>query len=140
MIYNADKKRQKMNHYHVLYNPYANSGKGKEKAMKLSDILDRNSVSYYDVTEIEDMNSFVTDLDSNENHTVSVVDMYNVSKIRALCVLPSMFKGKHIKHTDIIDVCEGHEITVIYDKPAPMQIDGETILDVIRCDVRAGKP
>ncbi len=76
----------------------------------------------------------------NENHTVSVVAMYNVSKIRALCVLPSMFKGKHIKHTDIIDVCEGHEITVIYDKPAPMQIDGETILDVIRCDVRAGKP
>lgn len=72
----------------------------------------------------------------NEKRTVSVVAMYNVSKIRALCVLPSMFKGKHIKHKDIIDVSEGHEITVIYDKPAPMQIDGETILDVTRCDIK----
>ncbi len=73
----------------------------------------------------------------NESHTVSVVAMYNVSKIKALLILPSMFKGKHIKHKDIIDVTEGHEITIIYDKPAPMQIDGETILDVIRCDVKA---
>lgn len=72
----------------------------------------------------------------NEKHTVSVVAMYNVSKIRALCILPSMFKGKHIKHKDIVDVTEGHEITVIYDRPAPMQIDGETILDVTRCDIK----
>lgn len=72
----------------------------------------------------------------NEKRTVSVVAMYNVSKIRALCVLPSMFKGKHIKYKDNINVIEGHEITVIYDKPAPMQIDGETILDVTRCDIK----
>ena len=73
----------------------------------------------------------------NEKHTVSVVAMYNVNKLKALLIFPSMFKGKHIRHKDIIDVTEGHEITVIYDKPAPMQIDGETILDVTRCDVKA---
>lgn len=287
-----------MKSFHILYNPYAKGGKSKEKAMKLSDIFESDSVSYYDITKIEDMNSFVNGLDNkekivicggdgtlnrfinsvdtdkieneiycyctgsgndflrdigkselnepvcitkylknlpevtvkgktykflnnasfgldgycceeadrqrqekgkssnyallavkgllfaykprnatvivdgvkkeykkvwlaptmngrffggglmsapnqdrlNKNHTVSVIAMHNVSKIKALCIFPSMFKGKHIKHSDIIDVCEGHEITVIYDKPAPMQIDGETILDVIRCDVRTVKP
>ncbi len=286
-----------MSCYHILYNPYANGGKGEEKAKKLSHLLDQNSVFYYDMTKIEDMgrlvnsfdnrenivicggdgtlNRFINSVDTdrieneiycyctgsgndflrdigaegkkepvlitkylknlpevtvkgktykflnnasfgldgycceeadrqrnengkssnyallaikgllfaykpknatiivdgvkkeykkvwlaptmngryfggglmsapnqnrlNERHTVSVVAMYNVSKIKALFILPSMFKGKHIKHKDIIDVTEGHEITIIYDKPAPMQIDGETILDVIRCDVKAGK-
>lgn len=285
-----------MKSFHILYNPYANSGKSKEKAMKLSDIFESDSVSYYDITKFEDMNSFVNGLDNkekivicggdgtlnrfvnsvdtdklvneiycyctgsgndflrdigkaginepiciteylknlpevtvkgktykflnnasfgldgycceeadrqrrkngkssnyallaikgllfaykprnatiivdgvkkeykkiwlaptmngryfggglmsapnqnrlNEKHTVSVVAMYNVSRIKALFILPSMFKGKHIKHTDIIDISEGNEISIIYDKPAPMQIDGETIPDVIRCDVRAG--
>ncbi len=73
----------------------------------------------------------------NKDHTVSVIAMYNVNKIKALFILPSMFKGKHIKYKDIIDVSQGNEITIIYDKPAPMQIDGETILDVIRCDVKS---
>lgn len=285
-----------MNSYHILYNPHANGGKGEEKAKVLSLVFDKKAVSYYDITKIEDMNSFVNGLDNkekivicggdgtlnrfvnsvdtdklvneiycyctgsgndflrdigkaginepiciteylknlpevtvkgetykflnnasfgldgycceeadrqrrkngkssnyallaikgllfaykprnatiivdgvkkeykkiwlaptmngryfggglmsapnqnrlNEKHTVSVVAMYNVSRIKALFILPSMFKGKHIKHTDIIDISEGNEISIIYDKPAPMQIDGETIPDVIRCDVRAG--
>lgn len=72
----------------------------------------------------------------NKEHTVSVVAMCNVGKLKALLIFPSMFKGKHIKYKDNINVIEGHEITVIYDKPAPMQIDGETILDVTRCDIK----
>ena len=284
-----------MNFYHILYNPYASSGKGEEKAKELSRILEKSSITYHDMTKIEDLQGFINSLDQdekivicggdgtlnrfinsvdtdkteneiycyctgsgndflrdlgaedstmpvritkylknlpevtvkgkaykflnnasfgldgycceeadrqrrekgkssnyallaikgllyaykprnatiivdgvkkeykkvwlaptmngrffggglmsapdqdrlNEKHTVSVVAMYNVSKIRALCILPSMFKGKHIKHKDIVDVTEGHEITVIYDRPAPMQIDGETIPDVIRCDIKA---
>lgn len=73
----------------------------------------------------------------NEKHTVSVVVMYGSSRLKSLLVMPSMFKGKHIKRTEMIEVLEGHEISVRFDKPAPMQIDGETILDVVRCDVKA---
>lgn len=284
-----------MKHYHILYNPYANGGKGEEKAKELSRMLERNSIAYHDMAKIEDLQGFINSIDKddniiicggdgtlnrfinsvdtdkteneiycyctgsgndflrdigkadvneptcitkylknlpevtvkgktykflnnasfgldgycceeadrqrqkkgksssyaliaikgllyaykprsaivivdgvkkeykklwlaptmngrffggglmsapsqdrlNENHTVSVVAMHNVSTIKALMILPSMFKGKHIKHKDIIDITEGHEITVIYDRPAPMQIDGETILDVIRCDVKS---
>lgn len=73
----------------------------------------------------------------NEKHTVSVIVMHGSSRLKSLLVMPSMFKGKHIKRTEMIEVFEGHEISVRYDKPAPMQIDGETILDVVRYDVKA---
>lgn len=284
-----------MNFYHVLYNPYASLGKGEEKAKKLSDLLDRNYVSYYDMTKIEDLQGFINSLDKdesivicggdgtlnrfinsvdtdkteneiycyctgsgndflrdlgaedstmpvritkylknlpevtvkgkaykflnnasfgldgycceeadrqrqekgkssnyallaikgllyaykprnatiivdgvkkeykkvwlaptmngrffggglmsapgqdrlNEKHTVSVVVMYGSSRLKSLLVFPSMFKGKHIKRTEMIEVLEGHEISVRFDKPASMQIDGETIPDVVRYDVKS---
>ena len=283
-----------MNFYHILYNPYASSGKGEEKAKELSQMLEKSSITYHDMTKIEDLQGFINSLDKDESivicggdgtlnrfinsvdtdkteneiycyctgsgndflrdigkadenkpvcitkylknlpevtvkgktykflnnasfgldgycceeadrqrnekgkssnyallaikgllyaykprnatiivdgvkkeykkvwlaptmngrffggglmsapgqnrlnkeHTVSVVAMCNVGKLKALLIFPSMFKGKHIKYKDNINVIEGHEITVIYDKPAPMQIDGETILDVTRCDIK----
>ena len=36
----------------------------------------------------------------------------------------------HIKHTDVVEVLTGQEITVQFDRPAPLQVDGETIPDV----------
>ena len=284
-----------MNFYHILYNPYASGGEGEEKAKKLSDLLDRNYVSYHDMTKIEDLQGYINSLDKdesivicggdgtlnrfinsvdtdkteneiycyctgsgndflrdinmadknepvritqylknlptvkvknkrykflnnasfgldgycceeadrqrskkgkssayaliaikallgaykprnatvivdgikkeykkvwlaptmngrffggglmsapgqdrlNEKHTVSVVVMYGSSRLKSLLVFPSMFKGKHIKRTEMIEILEGHEISVRFDKPASMQIDGETILDVVRYDVKA---
>lgn len=73
----------------------------------------------------------------NENRTVSVVAMYGSSRLKSLLVMPSMYKGKHIRRKEMIEVIEGHEISVRFDKPAPMQLDGETILDVVRYDVKA---
>ncbi len=73
----------------------------------------------------------------NEKHTVSVVVMYGSSRLKSLLVMPSMYKGNHIKREEMIEVIEGHNISVRFDKPASMQIDGETILDVVRCDVKS---
>lgn len=284
-----------MNFYHILYNPYASSGKGEEKAKELSRMLEKSSITYHDMTKIEDLQGFINSLDKdesivicggdgtlnrfinsvdtdkteneiycyctgsgndflrdinmadknepvritqylknlptvkvknkrykflnnasfgldgycceeadrqrskkgkssayaliaikallgaykprnatvivdgikkeykkvwlaptmngrffggglmsapgqdrlNEKHTVSVVVMYGSSRLKSLLVFPSMFKGKHIKRTEMIEVLEGHEISVRFDKPASMQIDGETILDVVRYDVKA---
>ena len=72
----------------------------------------------------------------NKNRSVSLVVMYGSSKIKSLLVMPSMAKGKHIKRKEMIEVLEGNEITVIYDKPASMQLDGENILNVTRCDIK----
>lgn len=62
--------------------------------------------------------------------TLSVMTLYRSGKHKTLYVFPSIFKGAHIKHTKMVDVLSSHEITVEFDRPTPLQIDGETILGV----------
>ena len=59
------------------------------------------------------------------------------SKIRLLTIFPSLFKGEHIKHEKYVSVFSGKEITVKYDEPKPLQVDGETILGVTECTSKA---
>lgn len=61
---------------------------------------------------------------------LSVMVFRSPGKLKALAVFPSIFKGEHIKHTDVVEVLTGQEITVQFDRPAPLQNDGETIPDV----------
>ncbi len=75
-------------------------------------------------------------------HRLSVMVMHGSGKLRTLCVFPSIFKGEHVKHTDMVTVLEGRDITVRFDRPTALQIDGETILGVTeyRAVAYAGKP
>ena len=61
---------------------------------------------------------------------LSVMVYRSRSKLVALIVFPSLFKGEHIKHKKQVKTYSGSEITVEFDRPAPLQIDGETILNV----------
>lgn len=62
--------------------------------------------------------------------TLSVMVFHGAGRLRTLCIFPGIFKGRHIKHTKQVAIHTGHEITVEFDRPTPLQIDGETILDV----------
>ena len=62
---------------------------------------------------------------------LSVMLFHGAGRLRTLCVFPSIFKGEHIKHTKMVAVHTGQEITVEFDRPTPLQIDGETVLDVM---------
>ena len=64
------------------------------------------------------------------NHTVSALVMFGSGKLKTLAVFPSIFKGEHISHTRMVEVLTGHDITVEFDRPTAIQIDGETILGV----------
>ena len=68
---------------------------------------------------------------------LSVMLFHGAGRIRTLCVFPSIFKGEHVKHTNMVAVHTGHEITVEFDRPTPLQIDGETILDVTQYTARS---
>ena len=68
---------------------------------------------------------------------LSLMLFHGAGRLRTLCVFPSIFKGKHIKHKNMVAVHTGQEITVEFDRPTPLQIDGETILDVTRYTARA---
>lgn len=67
---------------------------------------------------------------------ISVVVMHGSGKIKTLMVFPSIFKGEHVRHTEMVTVCKGREITVEFDRPTALQIDGETYLRVSRYTAR----
>lgn len=75
----------------------------------------------------------------NKEHTVSVMVYYGSGKIKSLAVFPSIFKGEHVNHREMVEVRSGKEITVRFDSPAALQVDGETIIGVTEYSVRTGK-
>lgn len=76
----------------------------------------------------------------NSEHTLSTMVFHGSGKLKTLMIFPSIFKGEHIKHSDCVTVLTGHEITVEFDRPTALQIDGETILGVTSYTaVAAGK-
>lgn len=66
----------------------------------------------------------------NEDGSVSAVVLHCASKLKTLIVFPSIFKGTHVRHGEMVFIFSGHEIFVQFDRPAALQIDGETIPDV----------
>jgi diacylglycerol kinase family enzyme len=51
-------------------------------------------------------------------------------------LFPNIFKGEHIKDEKAVAILSGHEITVKFDRPCALQIDGETILNVTEYTVK----
>jgi diacylglycerol kinase family enzyme len=74
----------------------------------------------------------------NNDGEVTLVVLHDSGKLKTLCVFPSIFKGEHVKHTEIFSVLKGREISVKFDRPVALQIDGETVLDVSEYRVSVG--
>ena len=74
----------------------------------------------------------------NTDGTVSAMVMYGAGKLKTLAVFPSIFKGEHVRHEEMVDVLTGHTIRVEFDRPTPLQIDGETIPKVTSYEVTGG--
>ncbi len=76
----------------------------------------------------------------NENRTVASMVMYHKNRLKVLLAFPTVFKGEHIaKHPKLIDTRHGHEITVEFDRPTALQIDGETVKSVLKYTVYSGQ-
>ena len=54
-----------------------------------------------------------------------------------LIAFPGIFKGSHIRRTDMVEIRSGQRITVEFDRPTALQIDGETISGVRKYTVTA---
>lgn len=67
----------------------------------------------------------------------SVVIWHGSNKLKTLMIFPSIFKGGHVSHTECIDISRADEVTVKFDKPCALQIDGETILNVTEYTARS---
>ena len=69
--------------------------------------------------------------------SVSFMAFHGSGKLKTLMIFPSLFKGEHVKHTKYVQVITAKDVTVTFDKPCALQIDGETILDVDTYTVHA---
>ena len=69
---------------------------------------------------------------NRDSGKLSVMLFHGAGRLRTLWVFPGIFRGKHVKYKNMVAIHTGNEITVEFDRPTPLQIDGETILDVTR--------
>ena len=70
---------------------------------------------------------------------LSVFVFHGSGKLKTLMIFPKIFSGEHVRHTDVTKVLTGNEITVEFDSPRALQIDGETVLDVKRFTASSAK-
>lgn len=71
-----------------------------------------------------------------EDKELSIMIFHGSSKIKTLLIFPSIFKGEHVKSVKHVTVLTGKDITVKFDAPRALQIDGETILGVEEYNAR----
>ena len=76
----------------------------------------------------------------SEDKSLSVMVFHGSGKLRTLMIFPSLFKGEHIKHTNHVEVLTGQEITVEFDSPRALQVDGETVTGVTSYTAKAKVP
>ena len=69
-------------------------------------------------------------------HNVTCMVMGGAGRLRTLVAFPTIFKGEHAKKK-MVNVMKGHHIKVKFDRPVALQIDGETVLDVLEYEVRS---
>ena len=75
----------------------------------------------------------------NADRKLSLVVFHGSGKLHTLMIFPSIFKGEHVNHTKQVSVFEGYDITVEFDGPCALQIDGETVLAVTKYNAKSSK-
>ena len=73
----------------------------------------------------------------NPDGKLSVMIFHGSSKIQTLMIFPSIFKGEHVKKEKFVTVHTGYDISVTFDRPTALQIDGETVLGVTEYKAKA---
>ena len=79
------------------------------------------------------------DQDRSKTDSVSLIVYHNCGKLKALMAFPDFSAGKQAKHTDIMKIFSGKEVTVTFSEPKALQIDGETVRNVTTYTVKTAK-
>ncbi|MBO4905400.1 MAG: diacylglycerol kinase family protein [Lachnospiraceae bacterium] len=75
----------------------------------------------------------------NEDGLVSVLVVHARFRIQLLFAFLSVFKGNHLKYKSLVTRIMGSNVRVEFDKPTALQIDGETVSDVLWYEVKKEK-
>ena len=74
-----------------------------------------------------------------EDKMNTLVVWHGSAFLPTLITFPSIFKGEHVKKKKMIKLFKGHEITVEFERPCALQIDGETVLGVTKYTTNSAK-
>ncbi len=75
----------------------------------------------------------------NPNKTLSLVAMYSRNFFKIVTAFLLLMKGKHVKLKSMITIIEGHEFKIKLERPATLELDGETIPNVSEYSVSSTK-
>ena len=75
----------------------------------------------------------------NEDGLVSVIVVHSRFRIALLIAFLSVFKGAHVKYKHLVSEIMGSDVKVEFDRPTALQIDGETVTDVLEYEVHKEK-
>ncbi len=70
---------------------------------------------------------------------VSIMIFHGCNKLKTLLIFPTIFKGQHVKYQKHVTVLTGQNISVKFNRPTPLQIDGETVTNVLEYQVKSSK-
>lgn len=73
----------------------------------------------------------------SEDHKVTIVVMHTGNRFRALMNFPKIFKGELNNNKKICSTFTGNEVEVKFSRPTALQIDGETVRNVVSYKVSA---
>ncbi len=71
---------------------------------------------------------------------LSLMIFHGTGRLSTLMIFPGIFKGEHVKKEKAITIFTGKEITVEFDSPRALQIDGETLLNIKKYTVKSAIP
>ncbi len=75
----------------------------------------------------------------NPNKTLSLVAIHSRNFFKIVTAFLLIMKGKHTKLKSMVKIIEGHNFSVKLDRPATLQLDGETIPNVSEYSVSSAK-
>ena len=71
----------------------------------------------------------------NRKNKISLIIAHSLGTFDIIRLFLSIFKGTHVKHKKFVAVHEGNDISVEFDRPTVMQIDGEVRENVTKYHV-----
>ncbi len=75
-----------------------------------------------------------------EDRKLSLMIFHGTGKLSTLMIFPGIFKGAHVKKEKAITILTVNEISVEFDSPRALQIDGETLLNITKYSVKSAVP
>jgi diacylglycerol kinase (ATP) len=76
---------------------------------------------------------------SRDNHELDLVVVRKVPKWLLIFIFPTIYLGWHTMFKSYVKIIKGHEVTIVFDKPTYMQIDGDVEYPIEKIKVTSTK-